>query len=76
MLAGDWTTFASPACNGGVQRTLRAPYVNGGVSPSGTIFTINPAFYSKIALAIVEPSGYAENVGSLRQADLGKSVVD
>ena len=27
MLAGDFTAFASPACNGGVQRTLAAPFV-------------------------------------------------
>ena len=28
MLAGDFTQFASPACNGGKQITLRAPFVN------------------------------------------------
>ena len=28
MLAGDFTAFASPACNGGRQITLRAPFVN------------------------------------------------
>ncbi len=28
MLAGDWTTFSSPACNAGRQLTLRAPFVN------------------------------------------------
>ena len=28
MLAGDFTDFASPACNGGRQITLRAPFVN------------------------------------------------
>src|SRR5438552_18949947 len=28
MLAGDWTTFASPTCNTGRQITLRAPFVN------------------------------------------------
>ncbi len=53
MLAGDWTAFASSACNAGVQRTLRAPYVNGGGSPNGTIFTINPSLYSRVAMAIV-----------------------
>ncbi len=34
MLAGDFTTFASPACNGGRQVTLRAPFVNNRVDPS------------------------------------------
>src|SRR5438309_5677659 len=28
MLAGDFTAFASPACNGGRAITLRAPFVN------------------------------------------------
>ncbi|OFW00697.1 MAG: hypothetical protein A3I61_06885 [Acidobacteria bacterium RIFCSPLOWO2_02_FULL_68_18] len=31
MLAGDFTTFASPLCNGGRQMTLRAPFVNNRV---------------------------------------------
>jgi hypothetical protein len=34
MLAGDFTAFASPACNGGRQITLRAPFVNNMVDPS------------------------------------------
>jgi hypothetical protein len=34
MLAGDFTAFASPACNGGRQVTLRAPFVNNQVSPA------------------------------------------
>ncbi len=43
MLAGDFTAFASPACNSGVQRNLA-----GGFSGN----TINPALFSKAALAI------------------------
>ena len=43
MLAGDFTTFASPACNAGRQITLRAPFVNN---------RIDPALYSKAALNI------------------------
>ena len=40
MLAGDFTTFASPACNGGRQVTLRAPFVEqpdrpGALQPGG-----------------------------------------
>jgi hypothetical protein len=44
MLAGDWTTFTSPGCNGGRQITLGAPFINN---------RINPALYSKPALNIV-----------------------
>src|SRR5437762_3160329 len=34
MLAGDFTTFASPACNAGRTITLRAPFVNNKIDPS------------------------------------------
>jgi hypothetical protein len=34
MLAGDFTTAASPACNAGRQVTLRAPFVNNRVDPA------------------------------------------
>jgi hypothetical protein len=34
MLAGDWTAVASPACNGGRQLALRAPFVNNRIDPS------------------------------------------
>jgi len=34
MLAGDFTAFASPACNGGRQIALRAPFVNNRLSPA------------------------------------------
>ena len=44
MLAGDFTTFASPACNGGRQITLRAPFVNN---------RIDPAQFSKVALNVL-----------------------
>jgi hypothetical protein len=43
MLAGDFTQFASPACNGGQQVALRAPFVNNRV---------DPALLSPAALAI------------------------
>src|SRR5436190_11450902 len=35
MLAGDFTTFASPACNGGQQITLRGGFVNNRIDPAG-----------------------------------------
>jgi hypothetical protein len=34
MMAGDFTAFASPACNAGRQITLRAPFVNNRVDPA------------------------------------------
>src|SRR5438309_880100 len=52
MMGGDWTAFASPSCNAGVQRVLRAPFVAGAATPGGVTYTINPAQYSKVALYI------------------------
>jgi Carboxypeptidase regulatory-like domain/TonB dependent receptor len=43
MLTGDFTVFASPACNAGRQITLRAPFVNNQV---------DPALFSKPAVAL------------------------
>ena len=34
MMAGDFTAFGSPACNGGRQITLAAPFLNNKVDPS------------------------------------------
>ena len=44
MLAGDFSAFASPACNRGRQLNLRRGFVNN---------RIDPALYSPLALAIV-----------------------
>jgi outer membrane receptor protein involved in Fe transport len=44
MLAGDFTDYASPACNAGRQVALRAPFVNN---------RIDPARFSPQALAVV-----------------------
>ena len=44
MLAGDFTTFASPQCNGGRTITLKAPFINNRIDPSA---------FSKAALAYV-----------------------
>jgi hypothetical protein len=44
MLAGDFTEYASPACNAGRQITLRAPFTNN---------RINPALLSPQALRVV-----------------------
>jgi hypothetical protein len=48
IMAGDWTAFASPACNNGRQITLRAPFVNN---------RIDPALYNRQALSIVNYKG-------------------
>src|SRR5262249_6601500 len=45
MVAGDWTTIASPACNGGRQISLRAPFNNN---------KIDTALYSAVALRTLE----------------------
>jgi hypothetical protein len=34
MLSGDWTEFASPACNGGRQINLRTPFANNRIDPA------------------------------------------
>ena len=44
MLRGDFTAFASAACNGGTAIQLRAPFVNN---------QINPALFSPAALKLV-----------------------
>ena len=44
MLAGDFTTITSPACNAGRTIALRAPFVNS---------RIDPALFSPIALKVV-----------------------
>jgi hypothetical protein len=45
MLAGDWSAFASAACQAGGAITLRAPFVNN---------QINPASFSPIAVEVVK----------------------
>jgi outer membrane receptor protein involved in Fe transport len=50
MLAGDFTTFASPQCQGGRQLELRAPFVGNRVSP---------ALYSPASLKVVSLLGIA-----------------
>jgi hypothetical protein len=45
MLRGDWTTFASAACNSGTPKTLKAPFANN---------QINPAQFSKASLFIIQ----------------------
>ena len=44
MMAGDWSTYESPACNFGVQKRLTGPYVNN---------QINPAAYNPVGLNLI-----------------------
>jgi len=44
MLNGDWSAIASPACNGGRQLTLKAPFAGNKISPSA---------YSSVAVKIM-----------------------
>jgi len=50
MYAGDFTSIASPACNSGQQIALKAPFINAGPGPNGTIYRIDPSLFSKAAL--------------------------
>src|SRR6185503_6088790 len=52
MLAGDFTAFASAACNAGTAKNLGAPFVGNKV---------NPALFSKAALAISARLPAADN---------------
>jgi len=45
MLAGDWSTISSPACNGGRQITLKAPFINNQIGVS---------LFSPVALNLVK----------------------
>ena len=51
MVEGDFTTYASKACNNGVQRTLRAPVQNLGTDSSGNIiYRVDKSLLSPAAL--------------------------
>jgi Carboxypeptidase regulatory-like domain len=54
VLAGDWTTFASPACNAGAQKTLKGGTIN-NLTNANAVFTgnrIDPSFYIPQSLYI------------------------
>ncbi len=55
MLAGDFTALTSPACNGGRQVELRAPFVGNRVAPS----QLNPVAlaYSRYLPTATDPCG-------------------
>src|SRR5262245_9936846 len=56
MLAGDWTAITAPACNGGRQITLRAPFVNNRIDPS--LFSLPSVNLAKMLPVATDPCGY------------------
>jgi len=54
-LAGDWTALMSPACNGGRQITLKAPFVNNQISPA--LYSTPAANLVKQFPAVTNPCG-------------------
>jgi hypothetical protein len=73
MLAGDFTDFASPACNGGRQLTLRAPFVNNKISP--TLYSPAALNIMKYYPAAPDPCGkqtYGSSANSDEHMFLGK----
>jgi Carboxypeptidase regulatory-like domain len=55
MLAGDWTTITSPACNQGRQINLRAPFVNNRIDPA--LFAVPAVNVTKIIPTTSDPCG-------------------
>ena len=54
-LAGDWTAMESPACNGGVQKTLKGPFINNTISPS--LYTVPALNLMKHFPVVTNPCG-------------------
>src|SRR5262245_29887587 len=55
MLEGDFTAFASKACNNGVQRVLRAPIQSSGTDANGnTIYRVDKSQLSPAALNLAK----------------------
>ena len=55
MLAGDWTAVASPACNGGRQIALKAPFVNNKIDPS--LYALPSVNVTKLLPVTDDPCG-------------------
>ena len=73
MLAGDFTTFASAACNGGRQVTLGAPFVGNRVDPAR--FSVAAVNFAKQLPATTDPCGqvtYRTNDDLDEQQPLGR----
>jgi hypothetical protein len=71
VMAGDWSTFASAPCNGGVAKTLRGGMVN-NIANSAAVFAnnrISPTFYTPQALFIA--NAYLNNLAGLQPSQCG-----
>jgi Carboxypeptidase regulatory-like domain/TonB dependent receptor-like, beta-barrel len=66
MLAGDWTTITSPACNTGRQITLRAPFVNNRIDPS---------LFSLQALNLLKQKGFPNTSDACGRVSFGQRSV-
>jgi hypothetical protein len=65
MMAGDFTAFASPACNVGRQIALKAPFVNNRIDPS--LFSPAAVKFAKLLPTSSDPCGriiYSTNLSS------------
>src|SRR5437899_12910603 len=69
MIAGDWTTYASAACQSTGAMTLRAPFGTGGFAPN----TIDPALLSKPAGELVQRTN-ATTVDRWRRVMFGRKT--
>ena len=79
MLAGDWTAFASPACNVGRQIALRAPFVNNRIDPA--LYSPAAVNFAKLLPTSDDPCGriiysnrsYVNNPMGIGRIDYQKS---
>ena len=74
MLAGDFTAFASPACNGGRQIALRAPFVNNRIGPA--LFSPAAVNLAKRLPTTTDPCGEIRFAGrtTRRGQPVGRSI--
>ena len=71
MMAGDFTAFASPACNGGRQIALRAPFVNNQINPAA--FSPAAVNLAKRLPSTTHPCGETK-YSATQDADEGQGV--
>jgi hypothetical protein len=67
MLAGDFTAFASPACNGGRPITLKAPFTNNRMDPA--LFNKPAVRYSSKLPSTTDPCGIVRYTVPNREDD-------
>ena len=72
MMAGDFTAFASPACNAGRQVTLRPPFANNAINPA--LFSPAAVNLAKRLPTTTDPCGEVTYV-TTNDSTEGQSVV-